>query len=41
MFKNEAKNVLRMLESSLNLVDYYVFQNNGSEDNTQQIVENF
>lgn len=41
MFKNEAKNVLRLLESSYKYVDYFIFQNNGSEDGTQDIIESF
>ena len=41
MFKNEAKNILRFLESSYKYVDYFIFQNNGSEDGTQDIIESF
>lgn len=41
MFKNEAKNVLRLLESSYRYVDFFIFQNNGSEDGTQDIIESF
>jgi len=41
MFKNEAKNIIRMLESSYKYIDYYFFQNNGSSDGTEQLVKEF
>ena len=41
MFKNESKSIRRMLESTVGYVDYYIFQNNGSEDGTQEIAESF
>lgn len=41
MFKNEAHCIRRMLESVFQYVDYYVCQDNGSTDGTQQIVKSF
>lgn len=41
MFKNEAKNIRRMLESSYKYIDYWIFQNNGSTDGTPEVVEEF
>ena len=41
MFKNESKVIRRMLESCYKYIDYYVIQNNGSTDGTQEIVEDF
>lgn len=41
MFKNEASVIGRMLESCLPYVDYYVLQNNGSTDGSDQIVKDF
>ena len=41
MFKNESKSILRMLNSCLPYVDYYVMQNNGSTDGTDDIAKNF
>jgi len=41
MFKNESKNILRMLNSCLPHVDYYVMQNNGSTDGTDEIAKKF
>jgi glycosyltransferase involved in cell wall biosynthesis len=41
MFKNEAKGILRMLESVWRHIDFYVFQDNGSTDGTPEIVEEF
>lgn len=41
MFKNEASVIRRMLDSCLPYVDYYVLQNNGSTDGTEQIVMDF
>ena len=41
MFKNEAKNIRRMLESSYKYIDYWVFQDNGSTDGTPEIVKDF
>jgi len=41
MFKNEASVIKRMLDSCLPYVDYYVLQNNGSTDGTDQIVKDF
>lgn len=41
MFKNESTVIRRMLESCYKYIDYYVIQNNGSTDGTQEIVEDF
>jgi tetratricopeptide (TPR) repeat protein len=41
MFKNEARSIERMLNSCLPFVDYYVLQNNGSTDGSDQIVKDF
>jgi len=41
MFKNEANVIGRMLESCLPHVDYFVLQNNGSTDGSDQIVKDF
>lgn len=41
MFKNEAPVLKRMLESCLPYVDYYVMQNNGSTDGSDQIAKDF
>ena len=41
MFKNESKVIRRMLESCYKYIDFYVIQNNGSTDGTQEIVEDF
>ena len=41
MFKNEAKVMRRMLESCYKYIDYWVIQNNGSTDGTDQIVKDF
>jgi len=41
MFKNEASVIERMLESCLPYIDYYVLQNNGSTDGSDEIVKNF
>jgi len=41
MFKNEAETVLRMLESCYKYIDYWVIQDNGSTDGTQDLVQNF
>lgn len=41
MFKNESTVILRMLESCLPYVDYYVMQNNGSTDGTDEIAKQF
>lgn len=41
MFKNEAKVMRRMLESCAPYIDYWVIQNNGSTDGTDQIVRDF
>ena len=41
MFKNEAPVLKRMLESCLPYVDYYVMQNNGSTDGSDEIAKQF
>jgi glycosyltransferase involved in cell wall biosynthesis len=41
MFKNEAKVIERMLNSCLGNVDYYVMQNNGSTDGSDEIAKKF
>jgi glycosyltransferase involved in cell wall biosynthesis len=41
MFKNESSVIKRMLESCLPYVDYYVMQNNGSTDGTDEIAKQF
>ena len=41
MFKNEAPVMRRMLESCGPYIDYYVIQNNGSTDGTDQIVKEY
>jgi O-antigen biosynthesis protein len=41
MFKNESRVMRRMLESCYKYIDYYVIQNNGSTDGTDQIVKEF
>ena len=39
MFKNEAKNIGKMLDSLNGHIDYWVLQNNGSTDGTPEVVE--
>lgn len=41
MFKNEASVLRRMLDSTLGHCDYYVMQNNGSTDGSDEIARNF
>ena len=41
MVANEAKTILRMLESCYVYVDYWVIQDNGSVDGTQDLIRNF
>jgi len=41
MFKNESTVIKRMLDSCLPYVDYYVMQNNGSTDGTDEIAKQF
>jgi glycosyltransferase involved in cell wall biosynthesis len=41
MFKNESSVIKRMLDSCLPHVDYYVMQNNGSTDGTEEIAKQF
>ena len=41
MVKNEANTITRMLESCAPYIDYWVVQDNGSTDGTQDIIRNF
>jgi len=41
MFKNEAPVLRRMLDSTLGYCDYYVMQNNGSTDGSDEIAKSF
>lgn len=41
MVKNESKIILRMLESVYKYIDYWVIQDNGSTDGTQQLINGF
>lgn len=41
MVKNEANTITRMLESCAPHIDYWVVQDNGSTDGTQEIIRNF
>lgn len=41
MVANEAHVILRMLESCYRYIDYWVVQDNGSTDGTQDIIRNF
>ena len=41
MFKNESTVIKRMLDSCLPYVDYYVMQDNGSTDGTDDIAKQF
>ena len=41
MFKNEAAVLKRMLDSTLGVCDYYVMQNNGSTDGSDEIAKQF
>lgn len=41
MVKNEAPTILRMLNSVYKYIDYWVIQDNGSTDGTQDIINNF
>jgi len=41
MFRNESRVIRRMLESCAPYIDYWVIQNNGSTDGTDEIVRDF
>lgn len=41
MVKNEAATILRMLNSVYQYIDYWVIQDNGSTDGTQEIINKF
>jgi hypothetical protein len=39
--KNESKIIQRLLDSVIDLIDYYVICDTGSDDNTKEIIESF
>ncbi len=41
MVANEAPTITRMLETVWRHIDYWVIQDNGSKDGTQDIIRNF
>jgi glycosyltransferase involved in cell wall biosynthesis len=41
MVANEANTIIRMLESVYKYIDFWVIQDNGSKDGTQDIIKNF
>jgi glycosyltransferase involved in cell wall biosynthesis len=41
MVANEARTITRMLDSCYKYIDYWVIQDNGSTDGTQDIIRNF
>jgi|APGre2960657404_1045060.scaffolds.fasta_scaffold00049_28 glycosyltransferase involved in cell wall biosynthesis len=41
MVANESHVILRMLESCWKYIDYWIIQDNGSKDGTQQLITNF
>jgi glycosyltransferase involved in cell wall biosynthesis len=41
MVANEARTITRMLDSCYKYIDYWVIQDNGSTDGTQEIIRNF
>ena len=41
MVANEARTITRMLESCYPYIDYWVIQDNGSKDGTQDIIRDF
>lgn len=41
MVANESKTILRMLESCYQYIDYWVIQDNGSKDNTKELIQEF
>lgn len=41
MVANESRTILRMLESCYKYVDYWVIQDNGSTDNTKELIRDF
>lgn len=41
MVANEAKTIIRMLDSCVNYIDYWVIQDNGSTDGTQDIIREY
>ena len=41
MVANEARTITRMLDSVVDYVDYWVIQDNGSTDGTQDIIKNY
>jgi len=41
MVANEARTITRMLDSCFQYIDYWVIQDNGSTDGTQDIIRNY
>ena len=41
MVANESRTILRMLESCYKYIDYWVIQDNGSKDNTKELINDF
>lgn len=41
MVANESRTILRMLNSCYRYIDYWVIQDNGSKDGTQDLIKNF
>ena len=41
MVSNESHVILRMLNSCYKYIDYWIIQDNGSTDGTQDIIRNF
>jgi len=41
MYKNESKSVIKSLESVYRYIDYWVIQDNGSTDGTQDLIRDF
>jgi glycosyltransferase involved in cell wall biosynthesis len=41
MVANEARTITRMLDSCYKYIDYWVIQDNGSKDGTQDIIRDY
>jgi glycosyltransferase involved in cell wall biosynthesis len=41
MVANESNTIIRMLESCYKFIDFWVIQDNGSTDNTIELIQNF
>jgi len=41
MVANESRTIIRMLESCYKYIDYWVIQDNGSKDNTKELINDF